>query len=752
MNATAPGPFDPIELPPLTCRLKMLANGYEPIPLSGKRPLQSDWPNILIDEEAVRSSATLGANTGMRTARAPVLDIDIRDEEVSRLIEEFARKQFGGRGKILVRIGDAPKRAIPLRTLAPFKKIIIALVPPDDLPPLEKHPKIEVLGDGQQVAVAGIHPDTGKPYRWRDGLSPVSTPLDELPLVDETEMRAFVDACVSALVERGWRVAGGADRPQPEVVPFIPLGERLEKTEYQGDYGINDGILAMTANLIASGVSVKNVEEKTLQWVRGVWAKIPDDHPDKAGWDWNAQRSQIADACYGFIKRECGNQPRVVDSLPEPMLKKWRDIEARGGSPLIRKRKYWGVEDSGPVEPLPEMEAPPTAPEPVVASRARHKPANILIPFKALDATALPRRAWLYGQHYLRGVVTVTAGMGGRGKSSNSLVETIAMATARPLLGEVPAERCRVWYHCGDDNMEELLRRVVAICQHYKIDMKELEGWLFLTTPREFELGVAEGYMDVKTDEATINRIHEQVEANEIDVAILDPLVKLHGVNESGTGMDRVLGIFQAVADEHGCSIEIVHHTRKNGVGHSDAMQGEDDMRGSSAIHGAVRSQRMVNVMPVADAARLQIPESERRRYIRISTEKPNYAPSGMSSWYKLTSVTIANGDNVGIVELWSHPDEGGGPTPEMIAAGQKAERLFLVILGGHNGPTSSAKTSQYYAPKIFAKHHLAKAAGVSQLALEAALERLLESGKVVVGSEKTANGGTREKLMAGDF
>jgi hypothetical protein len=192
----------------------------------------------------------------------------------------------------------------------------------------------------------------------------------------------------------------------------------------------------------------------------------------------------------------------------------------------------------------------------------------------------------------------------------------------------------------------------------------------------------------------------------------------------SGTGMDRVLGIFQAVADEHGCSIEIVHHTRKNGVGHSDAMQGEDDMRGSSAIHGAVRSQRIVNVMPASDAAKLQIPESERRKYIRISTEKPNYAPSGMGSWYKLTSVMIPNGDNVGVVEPWSHPDEGGGPTPEMIAARQKAESVFLVILGSHMGPTSSAKTSQHYAPKLFARHQMAKAAGIGQLALEVALER----------------------------
>ena len=102
------------------------------------------------------------------------------------------------------------------------------------------------------------------------------------------------------------------------------------------------------------------------------------------------------------------------------------------------------------------------------------------------------------------------------------------MATGRAFLGETPGERCRVWYHCGDDNMEELHRRVAAICQRYNLDMAELEGWLFLTTPREFELRVAEGYMDVKTDDAIINRIYDQIEASSIGVAILDPLVKLH--------------------------------------------------------------------------------------------------------------------------------------------------------------------------------------------------------------------------------
>ena len=65
--------------------------------------------------------------------------------------------------------------------------------------------KIEVLADGQQIAVAGIHPDTKEPFRWRGGLSPVNTPRDELPLVDEDEIRAILDLCAEELKNKlGW--------------------------------------------------------------------------------------------------------------------------------------------------------------------------------------------------------------------------------------------------------------------------------------------------------------------------------------------------------------------------------------------------------------------------------------------------------------------------------------------------------------------------------------------------------------------
>ena len=595
MNATALEPFDSIELPPLTCRLKMLANGYEPIPLIGKRPLQSDWPNILIDEEAVRSSATLGANTGMRTARAPVLDIDIRDEEVSHLIEEFARKQFGGRGKILVRIGDAPKRAIPLRTLAPFKKIIVALVPPYDLPPLEKHPKIEVLGDGQQVAVAGIHPDTGKPYRWRDGLSPVSTPLDELPLVDETEMRAFVDACVSALIERGWRVAGGADRPEPEVVPFIPLGERLEKTEYQGDYGINDGILAMTANLIASGVSVKNVEEKTLQWVRGVWAKMPDDHPDKAGWDWNAQRSQIADACYGFIKKECGNQPRIVDSLPDPMLKKWRDIEARGGAPFVRKRKYWGVEDSGPAEEIPVVEVPSIAPEPNQKEKSEERKLRFrLIKFQDMRPGIEPT--------YLVDELMPSAGLvliWGKQKTFKSfwLLDLLVHVAMNWPYRDHAVRQGAVVY-CAFEGGHGYKGRIEAIRRHYNI-----------ADDVDVPLYVMPGQVDLIADEKTlVDEFRYQLGGVVPAVVVLDTLNRsLSGSESSDKDMTLYVKAADAVRKAFGCVCVIVHH-----CGYDDSHA-----RGHTSL-------------PAAVDAELSVQREETSPIVQVTVKAMRDGPEGM--------------------------------------------------------------------------------------------------------------------------
>src|SRR5580692_8298205 len=118
--------YDPIGMSQREIRVAMLANGYEPLPLIGKAPIPKKWEQIVIDGEMIHGWANAGP-----TATAPVLDIDILDEQAAQLVEATARLYLEDKGQILVRIGRPPKRAILLRTDKPFKKMVRKLAAPD---------------------------------------------------------------------------------------------------------------------------------------------------------------------------------------------------------------------------------------------------------------------------------------------------------------------------------------------------------------------------------------------------------------------------------------------------------------------------------------------------------------------------------------------------------------------------------------------------------------------------------------------
>jgi Bifunctional DNA primase/polymerase, N-terminal len=150
-------------------RQQLRANGYMPLPLFGKAPPLKEWQKLTVIS---RDMITLWSkvwpdaiNTGCLTRSMPTLDLDILNEEAARAIEELTRERFEERGWFLVRIGKPPKRAIIFRTITPFRKITAPLIAPNGI----NDEKIELLGDGQQLVVDGIHPETKQPYRWHGG-------------------------------------------------------------------------------------------------------------------------------------------------------------------------------------------------------------------------------------------------------------------------------------------------------------------------------------------------------------------------------------------------------------------------------------------------------------------------------------------------------------------------------------------------------------------------------------------------------
>jgi hypothetical protein len=192
---------------PTALRHQLLAAGFCPVPVCGKAPVQKGWQNrtapARCEIECWAQYYPDATNTGALTRLMPTLDIDIRNPDAAEAVEALARERFEERGRVLVRIGNAPKRAIPFCTAKPFSKIAVHVIAPNG----DADQKIEMLGDGQQIVVAGLHPDIKKPYGWHGG-TPGAIRHTELPLINADEAHALVDDAVTLLVrDFGYRLA-----------------------------------------------------------------------------------------------------------------------------------------------------------------------------------------------------------------------------------------------------------------------------------------------------------------------------------------------------------------------------------------------------------------------------------------------------------------------------------------------------------------------------------------------------------------
>jgi hypothetical protein len=188
---------------------RLLAAGFEPIPVAGKRPVTKGWEDVVLHPDQVEYWASNGKghlNVGLRTGAVAAVDIDFYDGEVANRVAQAFVLRFGDAP---CRIGREPKRLYLYLPKEPRTKINSALwlrpVPDEG----EKENKVEVLGVGQQFVAYGIHPDTEQPYRWLgDQLSDLEVWM--LPQIDLDEVAVWVRDELPLLVPETWTVKGSS--------------------------------------------------------------------------------------------------------------------------------------------------------------------------------------------------------------------------------------------------------------------------------------------------------------------------------------------------------------------------------------------------------------------------------------------------------------------------------------------------------------------------------------------------------------
>ncbi|CDI08775.1 bifunctional DNA primase/polymerase [Agrobacterium pusense] len=508
---------------------------------------------------------------------------------------------------------------------------------------------VDIRSEGGYVLAAGSTMANGRSYKWETDTREIAdAPAWLLDLLLPKSAPAHTQYSLSAATNNAY-VDAAVDRELADLAG-APMGTR--------NNALNDAAFSI-GTIVGAGALSEAEARALLQDVARGWGR-----------DWSRCCKTIENGLKAGIQN-----PRHIPEPDFPAHDNTRLVDItrmiqRGLEKGRLREQAAAVEADVVVEAVPQNRT--DIPEQEVVSPAGDiEPANDNTPpspitataFKWIDPKTLPRREFAYGSHFIRKYVSVTVSPGGLGKTSSSIAEALAMVSGRALLGTKPPKRLRTWIFNAEDPRDEMERRIMAACIHYKLKPADLEGHLFLDSGREQELCVAieDKKAGVRIQQPIVEAVVEQIERNGIDVMIVDPFVSTHGVNENDNGaIDKVAKLWAQIADYTNCSIDIVHHLRKV----ADREATVEDARGAVSLIGAARSVRVLNRMSEEQAGEAGIDKADRFGYFYTTYGKSNLTPlSHKAEWRHLVSTPLGNGtglaqpqDFAPVVTEWQWP------------------------------------------------------------------------------------------------
>jgi len=181
-------------------------------------------------------------------------------------------------------------------------------------------------------------------------------------------------------------------------------------------------------------------------------------------------------------------------------------------------------------------------------------------------------RRWLVEELWGAGSVGVIGGAPKCAKTWLGLDMALSVASGTACLGKyaVP-EPGPVLVYLAEDALPVVRERVEGMARHRGLDLDQVE--IYAITVPVLRL-------DRERDRTRLCETARQLRPK---LLLLDPLVRLHGIDENNAGeVAELLAYFRSLQRQLALSVLLVHHTRKNGAGGVAAGLG---LRGSSDIH-----------------------------------------------------------------------------------------------------------------------------------------------------------------------
>jgi hypothetical protein len=191
-------------------RQKLWRCGYRPVPINNglKFPWQKHWTDLarLDPPWACVNVSQYRTGTGILCDGLRAIDVDLDDPILAKAMCDYI-EQIYGVAPFRWRRG-CPRRVYLFRADQgePRKCYVV-----NDSGP-KPHPRVEILGKGNQFFAFGIHPDSGEPLRWSD--SPETIHRDDLPALTDDQTHAIMEFARN-LIGATRKVYRSNDEPMP---------------------------------------------------------------------------------------------------------------------------------------------------------------------------------------------------------------------------------------------------------------------------------------------------------------------------------------------------------------------------------------------------------------------------------------------------------------------------------------------------------------------------------------------------------
>jgi len=197
-------------------------------------------------------------------------------------------------------------------------------------------------------------------------------------------------------------------------------------------------------------------------------------------------------------------------------------------------------------------------------------------PLPVLAASAVPaeegRPRWLVEDLWTDEAVGIVGGSPKTGKTWLALDLAVSVASGTPALGRFPVPTAgTVLLYGAEDAPAQLRHRLAGIALARGLSLDQIDLRLIVVPSLR---------LDTDRDR---ERLRLTLAEHRPRLLVLDPLVRLHRLDENSAGeISVLLGELRAIQREHHLAIVLVHHLRKNA-----APRGQDgqSLRGSGDLH-----------------------------------------------------------------------------------------------------------------------------------------------------------------------